>query len=477
MSEKRKLAINSISMLVNRLTQGVVTFALTAVIARSLGASALGQYLLAVGYYYIFVNLTSQGLKTLFTRELAREPKITSVCLVSGSLLQFILSIIGYIALVITVFILPYNADTSLICYITGLTIIPFALSNITEAIFQAQEKMHLIAFSTVPIYVLRLFLMIWVMQLNYGIEYISGILVISETLILVIEWLLLIKNVKPQWKIDKDFIWDTLYQSRTFFAIEGLGIISLKIDLIIISLLESEELIGIYGAISQLFQPFSIIANSIALAGFPGMSKAANIGKEKQREVTQNIIRIMLCMGLPFMLGLLFFSKELLLFVYNNEKFAEASMILNLKSVGLITSSFTQVSSYLLLASGFEKFNLISSLFSSMVGGFAGIVLISQYQLIGAAFMSLLMTFSHLGIMTYAVYTKLFSFQLWGIIRIPLLLSVIMSAVFWIMKIINLYFLFTLIVAILAYLSIISLMIIKKFGGFKLAWKKLLNK
>ena len=52
-SEKRKLTINSIALLANRLTQGIATFILTAAIARTLGAESLGQYLLAINYYYI----------------------------------------------------------------------------------------------------------------------------------------------------------------------------------------------------------------------------------------------------------------------------------------------------------------------------------------------------------------------------------------------------------------------------------------
>ena len=42
MSEGRKLAVNSIAMLVNRLTQGIATFVITAAMARTLGAEALG---------------------------------------------------------------------------------------------------------------------------------------------------------------------------------------------------------------------------------------------------------------------------------------------------------------------------------------------------------------------------------------------------------------------------------------------------
>lgn len=477
MSEGHKLAINSISMLVNRLTQGIATFVLTAAIARTLGAYALGQYLLAISYYCIFVNLASQGFKTLFTRELARDPEITPVYLVSGTVLQFVFSIIAYVSLVVVVFLLHYSADTSFICYIIGLTIVPFGLSNITEAIFQAQEKMHLIAISTVPVYILRLLAMLWAMQLHYGIEYIAGILVFSESLILVIEWVLLTKIVKPDWQIRLDFIWNTIKATRTFFAIEGMGIIATKIDILILSILGSEVLIGIYGAVSQLLQPFYIISSSITLAAFPGMSKAVYLGKDKQRHFTENVIDILLCIGLPFFIGLLFFGRELLLFLYKDPSFAQATVILHIVSLSLITSNFSRSFSYLLIANGFEKFNLLEVGLTTTVGGLAGVLLISQYKLLGAALMNLAMTFTNFSVFTYVVYSRIFSLHLWRVMRRPLLLSTFMLIVFVILQKINLDFSLTIILATLSYVVFAGFLGICAFGGFDSVRQKLLSR
>ena len=185
-----QLLVNSLSLLGNRLIQGISTFTLTTVIARNLGADQLGQYILALGYYSVFVTFFGLGLRTLFTRELAREGERASVYLVSGSLVQLILSIIAYILLATVVFLMPYSAETSTICYILGLSVIPFALSNITEAIFQAQERMHLIAISTSPIYLLRVGAMILVvLNSTHAIEYIAAIMVLSEVLILILQW------------------------------------------------------------------------------------------------------------------------------------------------------------------------------------------------------------------------------------------------------------------------------------------------
>jgi O-antigen/teichoic acid export membrane protein len=466
MSQKHKLVSNSLSMLVNRLTQGITTFVLSAAIARTLGAYSLGQYLLAISYYNIFVSITSQGFKTLFTREIARAPQSTPIYLVNGTLLQLLFSLVGYIAMVLIIYLLPYSADTSSICYVLGITVIPFALSNITEAIFQAQEKMHLIAISTVPIYISRLFAMLWVMQTTGKIEHVAIILVISESLILLIEWILIVKIVQPQWKIDREFMRKIISDAKTLFAIEGMGMIAAKIDMLILSLLGSEILVGLYGSVTQLLQPFFIVSNSLTLAAFPGMSKAVALGPEHQRQTAENIISILLCIGLPFSMGIMFYGSELLLFVYQKPSFLEAAMLLKIVAVAIVISTFSQTFSYVLIANGFEKFNLIEVAITAVVGGMAGIVLISKYQLLGAASMGLLMSISSVTVFGYAVRQRIFSVRLWQVFRLPLIISSLMSIVFLLLQRSNFDFLPTITLATIAYIIFASSIMIHELGG-----------
>ncbi len=466
MPPKNKLLSNSLAMLVNRLTQGVATFILTATIARTLGAGVLGQYLLALNYYFIFVSLASQGFKTFFTRELSRNPEITPTYLVSGSLLQLGFGLIGYLAMITLIFILPYSDQTSAICALVGVMIIPFSLSNITEAIFQAHEKMHLIAFSTVPIYIFRLLTIIMLLQLHYGLEYVIGVLIISESLILLIQWLLLLRIVTPKWQIDRDFIWKIIQTAQTLFAIEGIGIVASRIDILILSLLGSESLVGIYGAIGQLLQPYEIVSNSVALAAFPGMSKAVSEGKTQQRQTAESTIEMLLCISLPFLVGMLFVGNRLLLFIYSNRSFANESIILQIISLALITSAFSKICGYLLIANGLEKLNLIEVVITTVVGSLSGIILISQYKLLGAALMGLAISLTNFSVMMYFVTKHLFRIHLLKVIRRPLLISFLMTIVFLVLDQINLDFVLTIVLATLAYVGLASLLILRKPGG-----------
>jgi len=473
---QRKLLTNSLSLLVNRLVQSITTFVLTAAIARTFGAYELGQYLLAFSYYYVFVCIASQGLKTLLTREMCRNPQETPVYLVNGTLLQLFLSIICYAAMVVFVFVLPYSYDTSTVCYIMGLTIIPFSLSNVTEAVFQAQERMNLIVISTVPVYILRLLVMLWTMHLNYGLNYVAGIFVVSETIIFVIELILLRRIVKPKWQIDQDFIYHIFKSARTFLAIDAVGIISSKMDIFIISLLGSELMVGLYGAIMQLIQPFMMIVNSVCLAAFPSLTKAVDVGKEKSQQVTENIIEMLLYIALPFFVGMLFIGNNLINFIYKDVNFNQIDLVIKISFLAIIFYPFKQTFVYLLLANGLEKFNLVEVVVTNIVASLSGILLILEYKLIGAAFMSLMSSLTAFSLLTSFVYSRLFSLDLLRIIRRPLLVTIGMVLVFLILQKFRLDFLLILIISTCAYGLFMSFVSIHVFGGPRIMWKKLLN-
>jgi O-antigen/teichoic acid export membrane protein len=465
MTQKRKLVGNSFALLVNRLVQSIATFVLTAAIARLRGADELGQYLLAFSYYFIFVSIVSQGLKTFFTRELARTPEETSLYFTSGTLLQFILSLLGYGALIVFVSLLPYNADTKIVCYTMGLTVIPFALSNVTEAIFQAQEKMHLIAFSAIPIYLTRLFIMIWVMQIGYGVKFISGIYAFSELLIWLVQVILIVKDTQIKWQLQKDFIQQTIYNSRTFFALDSIAMISSRIEILLLSILGNEFLVGLYGGVAQLLQPFSIIANSLAGALFPAMSKAVEQGREKQRQLAEYFIEILMTIGLPLTVGLFFLGEELLTFIYD-PSFAEAALALKINAVILLIFPFTRALSNLLVANRLEKINLREVLTTTPIGAIAGVILVSQYQLIGAAILDPLMTAIASIQYLYATYNRLFTLRLWRILRRPLLVSLLMSITLIVLKQFQLNFALKLIIAIAAYSIFFSFISLPTFGA-----------
>ena len=431
MIKAKRLLTNSLSIMLNRVAQSIGSFLLFATIARILGPYSLGQYTLAFSFYFLFMIMASEGLKILFTRNLSQFPEAAPKYLISGSCLQFGLSCLAYGLLLILVTAMPYREDTTLVCYLLGLMVIPFALSNVTEAIFQAQEKMYLIAVSTVPVYALRLWLAIWGMQQGRGIAFVCWVMVVSEVIVLLIQWGALSRHVKPDWTIRWSFMYETVLEVRTFFAIQGLSVVNSRIPTLILSVLGGEILVGIYSAVLQLMQPFVILKDSLGLALFPGMTKTATQGSQTQRAFAEFSTEVLLCAAIPVAIGLQIFGRQLLSLIYEDPSFTDASSILTIYGWSLVGMALVTPLGYVLVANGLERVNLVEQVVATTLTIFVGGTLIARYQLVGAAVISLITAATAFSMYTYAIKKRFQSPRLWVVFRRPLLVSALMFVLF----------------------------------------------
>lgn len=467
-SERRQLIFNSMAVMSNRLTQSIASFILTAAIARLLGAQALGQYLIGFTYYFMFMNVVAQGFKNLFIRELSRDLSATPLYLVSGSLLQFLFSLLGYGLLVLVVSLLPYSPETVQLCYLIGLALIPFALSNVTEAIFQAQERMHLIAISTVPIYLLRVGMMIAAMLRGYGIQTVALLFVLSELLILLLQWGLMLRSVRPIWRIDGRFMRQVAEASRTFLAIEAIAVVNSRRQLILLSLFGGEVVVGLFGAIAQFLMPFDIVIQSFILALFPKLSKTLGQDRQRLRQLTENLLDASLCVAIPYAVGLWFIGQSLLSWVYQDASFAAAGPALGWLAISLIVIALNKPLSQALIASNLERINLREVVVDTILGGLITGLLIWRFQLLGAAIAPIVTNLIALAQFSFAIRTRLFRLH-WGqVCRRSIGIAGVMIAVFAAAQYFQQSLLVTMLLALTAYGITVIIYGIQALGGYE---------
>ncbi|QKD84470.1 oligosaccharide flippase family protein [Thermoleptolyngbya sichuanensis A183] len=479
MKHRRKLLSNSASMLVNRVVQSVATFVLSASISRFLGADELGRYLLAFSFYYIFVGIASHGLKNLMIRMIAQGAESTrneSFYLLNCTILQLIISILGYICLLAIVTILPYEPGTKLTCYIIGAAVIPFSLSNMTEAFFQSQERMHLIATANVPVYVSRILAMIAAMQQGYGVNTIALLFVVSETLIFLIQWVLLTREMQMDWRLDPSFMVAKFKSAASFFAIDSLGIVNAKLEFLILSVAGSELLVGLYGGIIQLMQPFLIMTDSLMQAAYPGMVKSVQEGTDKQRKIAQSMVGILLSIALPTCVGFFFFGGDLLQFVYGDERFRDAAIILTVYSFSRVLASFNRPFGFVLMANGLERINMREGSVTMAVKALFGFFLVPRYQLAGAVSVALLVSVSTFLQFLFAL-RRLFSINFLEVFYYPGLICALMIPIFVGLQRLNPGFMIVLTVSTLIYFIIVGLLGVYALGGPRYVWSKVANR
>jgi O-antigen/teichoic acid export membrane protein len=265
-----------------------------------------------------------------------------------------------------------------------------------------------------------------------------------------------------------------TVRAVSTFLFIDGLSTFQARVQVVILSLLTTEAVVGLYGAVVQITQPFHLIATSLVLANFPALSKSAEAKTDQQRRLTHWLIELLLLMALPLLVGVWFTGSDLLLFIYRNRGFAEAAPALVVVVVGLIGVSFIRPLGYLLVANRLERINMREVIITTIIGTLLSIVLIARFQLMGAALASALIAFISAAQYVYALYTRLFPLNIWRIISVPLLVSGLMLAVILISQQITTETLSLLVISTAFYTLFIGVVGVHALGGPKTVYAAL---
>ncbi|HOG78766.1 MAG TPA: oligosaccharide flippase family protein, partial [Anaerolineaceae bacterium] len=136
-----RLIGNTASLVTNDLVNRAITFVLYALIARYLGAYEFGQMSITLIIFYLLQSLAPMGLKMLLVRETARNPQNSGAYLVQGSLVSLAASILAIWLVFGFLSIMNYAEDTTWIIMLISFGLIPYSLSAVCEAIFQAHEQ------------------------------------------------------------------------------------------------------------------------------------------------------------------------------------------------------------------------------------------------------------------------------------------------------------------------------------------------
>lgn len=188
----RRIAGNAISILTSDVLNRATTFVLYALVARHLSAFAFGQISLALTLFYTFQMVAVAGTKTLITREVARDRKQTGHYLVNGGMIVAVFSFLAMLLLLVFVRLMHYAASTAAIILLLSLGLLPYALSALYEAVFQAWERMHYIAHANVPVNLAKVCLAWLLFSQGYGLYHLVILLLASYVAVAGIErWLL----------------------------------------------------------------------------------------------------------------------------------------------------------------------------------------------------------------------------------------------------------------------------------------------
>lgn len=386
-TDLRQTSTNVVSILTSDVTNRATSFVLYALVARYLGAREFGQLALAFTLFYAFQVLAAAGLKTLITREVAKDHGRTGLYFVNGSILVVATSLASFLAVLAFVHLMEYPADTGRVILLLSLGLLPYAFSAVCEGIFQAWERMHYVAYVNVPLNIIKVASAFLLLSGAYGLDVVVVIVVASLAIIAGIEaWILLRKFPHYPAPFDARFSLAMIRSAGTFLGIDGIIAVTSGLNVILLSKLATEVQVGLYSAAMQLMVPLSLVYQSGAQSVFPLMCRKVEPGYQELKRIAEGAIEALLVLAVPAVTGLLFAGDWLLSILYGNSAFLESVPALRIICWILIFEAFTSVLGRVLWASNRERATLRIVVVAVSLNLLLGWPLISLFGLIGAA-------------------------------------------------------------------------------------------
>ncbi|MBX3043867.1 MAG: flippase [Candidatus Kapabacteria bacterium] len=423
MSVGRQILKNTFSLTAAELAGKGLAIIFTIYLIRVIGPANNGVFTLAKSFVQGLLVLVWLGFEQVGVREVARDRSQMQYYVGSVLSIRLTIATTCYILLVagLELFADIGNIDinTRIVAYIYGLLL--FGNAVLLNWVFQAIERMHIIAIRSVLVNLLNLLgLIIFVRHEN---DLITAVWIIVISMLLNSAWMLIyyIKSYGmpklnfniPSWG---NMFWQSARVGFVFLIVTFYSIIGVQV----LSYYHGDVQTGIYGAAFQIIVFLLIPAGILQGAFFPQFAKTNGI--EERNKIVSRFVVINLIAGVIMSFSLYVFSPAVVAVL--GEKYAESQAILKYLSLTVLIQYISTSFMSPLIAWNNEKIVIYANLAGLAANIIFNFLLIPQYGYIGAAIATIVCELAVMIVIMF-IYRRLQSS-----LFIKNLLSVIMTGI-----------------------------------------------
>lgn len=328
----RRILLNTGALTLSNLWRILVSFVLQLLIARTFGVDGLGQYTIALAYLNVCQVISELGLPALLVRDLAQKPQQRRAYFQIALSIECVATLLVWGGLIVVTTLLPLSPISRMMLWVVGGSLPFYALTSVTQMLFQSGERMELVMGIEVLINSLILGLSIAVIWLQGAIIHLVSVLVLTQALSagLGLWWLRRSQLLSgPQENVP----WRLAMMRQRAMPFWGLALADVllqRADILLLSIFGGETVTGTYSAAYNLVRVAVKVVQSFWMALYPTLSRLRHQSAEQYARLRQFSLRycfllVLLAAGLGT--GL---ASELLALIYG-PGYADATPVLQL--------------------------------------------------------------------------------------------------------------------------------------------------
>ena len=381
----QKIAKNTGVIIAGNVIFRLVSLFVIIYLARYLGTAGFGKYSFVFAYLAFFNIITDLGLQQILVREMARDPSTAPTLIGNAYIIRLLLTVFAVGLAIVIITLLPYPADTTSYVYIASFTLLFISFSDFYATIFQANLAMQYNVIAKLAFKFVSAGLILWIIFSHGTLTQVMIVLVFSEGIKTLLSYLFSRKFVRPSFAIDFG-LWRYLLKECLPLVLSSVIIILYYgIDVIMLSMMQGDDAVGIYSAAYRLCDPFSLIPYALMMSLFPLMSGYFKTSEDNLIRTYTLAFRYLVIIALPVAVGTMFVADKVILLVYG-APFADSSTVLQILIWAVMFGMVQPVFSNVLVAIDRQKLIMLSTAFCAVTNIVLNFILIPVMSYNGAA-------------------------------------------------------------------------------------------
>ncbi len=384
-----KVAYNTLVQIASKFIATAMGLVVVGILTRYLGQTGFGKYTTIMAFLSLFGIIADLGL-TLITAQMISQPGTDKQRTLNNLFsLRFFsaLILLGLAPLIVLLF--PYEADVKLGVLIGSFSFLFISLNQILVGFFQNRLRMDKVSIAEVVGRGILLLGVALVAYYNWGLLGAMVATVVANLINFLFHFFFASKFIKIRFRFDFSYWKKILKKTWPLATTIVLNLIYLKGDILVLSLVDSQKEVGIYGAGYKVIDVVVMIPFIFAGIILPIMTSAwAEKEKNKFKEIVQKGFNLMIILSLPLLIGTQFVSQEIMEIVAG-KNFKDSGEILQILVLAALFIFLGVIFSHLIIAIDKQKKVIGAYIFTGITSLIGYFIFIPKYSYLGAAWMT----------------------------------------------------------------------------------------
>jgi len=356
MSLTGKVMKNAAFQAGSQLVTWLFAWVLLVTLPRYLGDEGFGRLFFAISFALIASIFMNLGVNTWLVREVARAPEQGPRLMANAMSLKLLLSLLVYAAQLGIVRGMDVTAEAVTATDIIGLAFVVGAFGQTFTSYLQAEQRGREPALALVAEKFVVTVGSVALLYAGHGLVAVAWMHLAGALTSTAVTGLALYRHIPFQLAWDRVVMRRLLVGSAPFLIWIVFGEIYVRIDVMMLTSMVGDSVVGWYGAAFRLYGTLLFVPNIFMTAVFPAIARKFAQPGEEAALATRRTLNLMLLVSIPLGLGMTLVARPVIELLFGLQEFGHAVENLRIFGLSMVFVCIDVVLGSVLIASDRQK-------------------------------------------------------------------------------------------------------------------------